>query len=182
MPNWCHNRVKFTFPNKELYKKFDTAIKDEALFSTFVPLDTETDENGQKKWDHRKAIEYWGTKWEPSDIEIDEEPLSMDDSDIEMVVTFETAWAPPIGFFERLNKNHGIFVFGMFHEPGEQVFGQCTYREHVENIDYYNYPDTPLQLDRLREKIGINQDLDDYMSCEWEQIEERWEKGSDDSL
>jgi hypothetical protein len=70
----------------------------------------------------------------------------------------------------------------MFHEPGEQVFGQCTYRESVEKIDYYNYPDTSSQLDRLRECIGINGELDDYMSCEWERIEEKWEKGSDDSL
>jgi len=179
MPNWCHNRVKFTFPNQELCQKFDTAIKDECLFSAFVPLDVE---NSEEKWDFEKAVELWGTKWEPSDVEIDEVPVSMDNSDIEMNISFETAWAPPIGFYERLNKNYGIFIFAMFCERGEQVFGQCTYRESVEKIDYYNYPNTYLQLDRLREIIGINGDLDTYMYSEWEILEDRWEKKSDDSL
>jgi hypothetical protein len=182
MPNWCHNHVKFAFPSQELYQKFDSAIKDECLFSTFVPLEIDVDEKGQEKWDYRKAIEFWGTKWEPSDIKIEDSPVTMDDSDIELVLTFETAWAPPVGFYERLNKNHGIFVFGMFHEPGEQVFGRCTYRESVEKIDYYNYPETPTQLDRIREVIGINRDLDSYMSIEWERIEERWAEDSDEDL
>ena len=182
MPNWCNNHAKFTFPNRDLYQKFDIAIKDGCLFSTFVPLEPETNDKGEEKWDYRKAIEYWGTKWEPSDIIIEELPVSMDDNDFEMVIAFETAWAPPIGFYERLNKNHGIFVFGMFHELGERVFGQCTYRESVEKIDYYNYPDAPSQLHRLRQCIGINRDLDNYMSMEWERLEEMWEKGSDDSF
>jgi hypothetical protein len=178
MPNWCHNRAIFTFPNQELCQKFETAIKDECLFSVFVPLDVE---NSEEKWDFEKAVELWGTKWEPSEMNIHEVPVSMDNSDIEMNISFETAWAPPIGFYERLNKNYGIFVFAMFHEAGEQVFGQCVYRETVEKIDYHNYPNTHLQLDRLREIIGINGDLDDYMSCEWEILEEKWEKESEDS-
>lgn len=177
MPNWCHNQAKIIFPNKELHQKFDTAIKDDCLFSTFVPLDIE-----EGKWDLEKAIELWGTKWESSDIRIEEVPLTMDNSDIEMNISFETAWAPPIGFYERLNKNYGIFVFAMFHEAGEQVFGKCTYKEDLEKIDYHNYPNTYLQLDRIRERIGINGELDEYMSCEWEILEDRWEKRSEDSL
>jgi hypothetical protein len=177
MPNWCHNRAKIIFPNQDLYQKFDTAIKDECLFSAFVQLDL-----GDDKWDVEKAIELWGTKWEPSDIRIEEVPLTMDNSDIEMNISFETAWAPPIGFYERLNKNYGIFVFAMFHEAGEHVFGKCTYKEDIEKINYHNYPNTHLQLDRLREFIGINGDLDEYMSCEWERLEDRWEKRSEDSL
>ena len=179
MPNWCQNRAIFTFPNQEIRQKFETAIKDEYLFSAFVPLDINS---GDEKWDLEKAIELWGTKWEPSDIRIGETPVSMDNSDIELNLSFETAWAPPIGFYERLNKIYGIFVFAMFHEAGEQVFGKCIYRESVEKIDYYNYPNTYLQLDRIREIIGINGDLDTYMSSEWEVLEEKWEKRSEDSF
>jgi hypothetical protein len=179
MPNWCHNRAKITFPNKELHQKFEIAIKDGCLFSAFVPLDLGT---GDDKWDLEKAVELWGTKWEPSEIKTEEVPVSMDDSDIELNISFETAWAPPIGFYERLNKNYGVFVFAMFHEGGEQVFGQCIYRASVEKIDYHNYPNTHLQLDRIRERIGINGDLDDYMSYEWERLEDQLEKRSEDSL
>lgn len=177
MPNWCHNRAKLTFPNQELRQNFEIAIKGECLFSTFVPLDLE-----EEKWDLEKAVELWGTKWEPGEIQIEEVPPSIDNNDIERIITFETAWAPPIGFYERLNKNYGIFVLAMFHEAGEQVFGQCVYRDSIEKIDYHNYPNTHLQLDRIRERIGINGELDEYMSCEWEILEERWEKRSEDSL
>jgi len=70
MPNWCHNSAKFVFPNRELYDKFNLAISDECVFSTFVPLGLGMDVNGLELWDFSLAIEKWGTKTDPSEWEI----------------------------------------------------------------------------------------------------------------
>ncbi len=181
MPNWCQNKVVFTFPDRDAYNKFSTALTDGCLFSTFVPLELENGEL-EDKMEFSRTIELWGTKWEPSEIKIEDVPVTMDNNDPEIEAVFETVWAPPLGFFERLNLNYGIFVSAMFYEPGEQIFGKCIYKNATEKNKYYNYPNSFKQLDSLRKTIGINGDLDVYMNAEWKKLEDKWERGSDDSF
>lgn len=182
MPNWCGNQAVLTFPSKELHDLFLNSVSDANIFSTFAPLNLGEDENGSSRWEFSKAIEVWGTKCEPLDvvvIESSEQP----DENWRVRVSFDTAWAPPIGVYERLNKNHGILVKAYFHESGEEVFGMCTYNGDVENNKYYNYPRSAPQLFSLRECIGINGELDAYMFSEWTRLETRWsEHNSDDSF
>lgn len=185
MPNLCYNQAKFVFPNEELKSVFLLAIKDECLFSTFVPLsDGETNSN----------IEKWGTKWEPTEFAIIENKILPDffiDETIEtyieekksMEIVFETAWCPPVGFYENINKIHGILVEAFFYESGEEVFGMSVYNNLDHNNKYYNYPRNKKQLDEIREHIGINSDLDEFMYSVWDMLTNKWDEcNSDDSF
>ena len=69
MPNWCHNLATFTCPSKEIYDKLLLSMKNDNWFEIFAPLGLDKDEfeNG---WDYIVAIEKWGTKWSPCDLEI----------------------------------------------------------------------------------------------------------------
>jgi hypothetical protein len=174
MPNWCRNSAKFIFPNLELYDKFNLAILDKCVFSTFVPLGLGRDPKGLEVWDFSLAIEKWGTKSDPSEWEIIEPPVSMDQEEITIQVEFDTAWAPPIGFYESIKKTHGIYTIAYFHESGEHVFGSCIYNEDIDKNRYYNYPLNATQLLSLRAVIGINGELDVFMFSEWNYLEEMW--------
>lgn len=183
MPNWCYNHAKFDLPSQEIYDKFILAIKDKCLFETFVPLDLCVDENGVKKWDISKTIEKWGTKWEPSEFDFVEKSSSSKDGEFTIYTTFDTAWAPPVGFYENINKKHGIFVEARFHESGEAVFGSCVYNKSIEENKYHNYPCNKNKLKEIREHIGINSDLDEFMYSEWEYLADYWEDNeSDDDM
>jgi hypothetical protein len=165
MPNWCFNLAEFTFPDKETYDKFILAIRDESLFATFAPLELDKD----KTWSLEKAVEKWGTKWEPTEWQTLERDI---DDSIIMAATFDTAWAPPIGFYETLNTVHNIHVNAMFYEGGEEVFGKCIYDETNEKNIYYNYPRNARQLRDII--LEIDEELDSFMSCEWDRLLEMW--------
>jgi hypothetical protein len=184
MPNWCRNKTTFTFPTNRVRDLFFKSIADEKLFSTFAPLNLGEDENGEEKWEFTKAIEVWGTKCEPLDVIIHRENIQENvDSELIACISFDTAWAPPTGLYERMNKNHGISIMGFFSEPGEEVFGTCIYIGDIEKNKYYNYPRNITQLQSIREYIGIDSELDLYMSSEWEYLENRWkDRDSCDSL
>ena len=164
MPNWCFNCAEFKFPNNELYNKFIEAIKTKNLFSTFAELPCGKDENGEYNWDFQFAIECWGTKWEPEEIYYNEgvETLTISAS-------FDTAWAPPLQFYEKLNKTYGICVVAQFYESGVEMFGSwdCT-----GGAQYYDYPLNKEELDEMK-KI-LPSDLNTFMESEWENLEELW--------
>jgi hypothetical protein len=184
MPNWCYNVTTFTFPDKEIREKFISAIKSCYLFATFVPLELGFDSSGKDNWNISTAIEKWGTKWEPDQMEIfDENSLSEKKGDLILHTSFDTAWAPPIGFYESINKNHHIETNSYFYEPGEEVFGYCNFDNSTEVIKYYNYPRNSSQLNILRAEIGINSELDKFMHCEWYRLEQLWDEyDSEDSI
>ena len=177
MPNWCFNHSEFTFPDKETYNKFILAVRDESLFATFAPLSSDPNPT----WSLEKAVEKWGTKWEPTEWQNVEPTPFIEDSEYFLRATFNTAWAPPIGFYETLNTVHKVRVNAMFYEGGEEVFGKCIYDETDEKNIYYNYPRNARQLRDII--LEIDEELDDFMSCEWDRMLEMWaEKSDEDSI
>jgi hypothetical protein len=176
MPNWCFNHAEFAFPDKETYNKFILAVLDESLFATFAPLELDSD----KTWSIEKAVEKWGTKWEPSEWQNVEPTPFIESPEYIIIANFDTAWAPPIGFYECLMNDHNIQVNAMFHEGGEEIFGKCVYNEIISKNTYFNYPRSESQLFRVRQDIGINGELDSFMSCEWDRLLEIWEEKSDE--
>ena len=173
MPNWCENDVTFRFPNEEFRDLLLIAVQKNEIFTTFAPLNLGTDERGLPNWKLSVAIEIWGTKTEPHDVIISEV------TDLTVSLKFDTPWAPPIGVYEKMNKNYDIKVTGNFREPGEEVFGTCIYDGEVEKNKYYNYPRNKRQLYEVRDTIDPA--LDDYMETEWERLENHWAaRNSDD--
>ena len=123
MPNWCDNQVTITGPNSVIDKieKIVNEEKDgDGLLNFFHPMpkqlkDTTSPSSSADKpqpmiegfdnwYDWR--CENWSTKWEVNEFYgVDRQHLndSLDESTISF--GFSSAWAPPIGAYERFIMN-----------------------------------------------------------------------------
>jgi hypothetical protein len=166
MPNWCNNSLQLTAASKEEaeelsihLKKLNEDVKDgekePTFFGFFVP-ETWDEEN----W-YWSRVEAWGTKWD----------ASMHDwawiDDTTVVLTFDTAWSPPIATYEAMAEQ-GWGVSATYNEPG-----MCFVGSWVDGEDeHYDYADCET-AEAVRELIGDDLD-DEYGISEWmeEMIEE----------
>jgi hypothetical protein len=160
MPNWCSNSLQLTAASKEEadelsihLKKLNEDVKDgekePTFFGFFVP-ETWDDEN----W-YWSRVEAWGTKWD----------ASMHDwhwvDDLTVVMTFDTAWSPPIATYEAMSEQ-GWGVSATYYEPGMCFVGSWQDDGEDEHYDYAEC-ETPEAVIEL-----IGKDLDDeYGISEW---------------
>jgi hypothetical protein len=113
MPNWCSCEVEIKGDREAIDKLLLNAKKDDKVFSLeklFPMPDTETD------W-YNWNINNWGTKWDLSDVRIDDNGESVD-------LKFESAWSPPINAFEKISIDYPNIHFKMTYvEEGNDFFG-----------------------------------------------------------
>lgn len=129
MPNWCMNRAKFT-NNKETIDKIAEAANGEGFFRTFVPAEK----------DVFLQTEAWGTKWDLNREDITIEYA--DDSTIDL--SFDTAWCPPINFYEKFREKFGGEIQATFFEPGVDIIGEYN---NGEVSDYSLSDELPESLE-----------------------------------
>jgi hypothetical protein len=135
MPNWCMNRVVLSHPDSKQIDKAHRAIKKNRLFQSFHPCPralTNTmsgfhadpvrreaherkqkrnmDKYGFKDW-YGWRLAKWDTKWDICHAEIQEKHKD------EITVSFDTAWSPPLAFYEKLVEL-GFSVKAFYSEPG----------------------------------------------------------------
>jgi len=160
MPNWCANSLQLTAASKEeadelsihlkkLNEDTKEGEKEPTFFGFFVP-ETWNDED----W-YWNRVEAWGTKWD----------ASMHDwswvDDTTVVLTFDTAWSPPIAAYEAMVEQ-GWLVSATYHEPGMCFVGSWNDEAGSEHYDYAEY-DTPEEV-----RNYISKDLDDeYGISDW---------------
>mgnify|MGYP003346008622 CR=1 FL=1 len=179
MPNWCSNSITLRHADSAM---IDRVIKgQEGLLMEFLPTPKELTETvagfmgedkraaheaqqraniekyGYKDW-YDWNVANWGTKW---DVSLD----SINRVDANTVqASFESAWAPPTGAYERLMEL-GFEIEAFYYEPGMCFVGKWDNGED----DYYEYSgmnstqiaDTlPVVLD---EAFGISES-----AAEWE--------------
>jgi hypothetical protein len=119
MPNWCANTVTIKHSDPKMIARVRDAFEQERLCNDFLP-----NPNGEWTWEH--SVNTWGTKWEIAG-EID----SIEDG---VVLTFDSAWAPPIGLYEKL-YTLGYEVTARYYEPGIAFAG--TYENGTDEcFDY----------------------------------------------
>ena len=71
------------------------------------------------KWDYAWCIKNWGTKWSPSGVHLD--PTEGDEY---LIYTFDTAWGPPTGIFEHLDKEFPtLHISWFYNEEGVEFAG-----------------------------------------------------------
>ena len=121
MPNWCENKLVVRGKEKDM-AKFLKVINDKATLSdtnrlqdilnAFIPIPS--DESDLYNW----HIDNWGTKW---DVECYEE-ARIDDDHVEF--SFDSAWAPPVAWLEKVAKKHPKLKFALkYDEPGMCFMG-----------------------------------------------------------
>lgn len=152
MPNWCDNSIELQHDNPSMIAKAAQALKDGRFFSEFAPcpqdlLDTVSGFHG-KGTPEQIALEKqqqenikthgfsdwyswnnanWGTKWEAC------EPKVTQHSDNFITASFNTAWGPPLPFYDKL-KDLGFTIKGYYYEPGMAFCGLWDDGED----DYYS--------------------------------------------
>jgi len=168
MPNWCYNSATLICSSKEIYDKLLQSMKDGNWFDTFVPLGLENNE-----YKYELACEMWGTKWSPTDVTINNE----DEENFTIDVSFETAWAPPIGVYKTMNEKYSIYTTAFYCELGCEFYGKCVYSDSEQINECFDLPKNQEELLELQKKISS--ELNDYMMSTWEYLEEQWETVSE---
>jgi hypothetical protein len=120
MPNHCYNFIEVLHhDDPAIIKRLKECLEREyqVFFEEFVPCPEGVERNA-----------YWGTKWDVYDVVIEEF------SENSMSLTFNTAWAPPTGAYQKL-KEMGFTIRALFVEPGTDF---CGYWHDGKDIVYEN--------------------------------------------
>ena len=181
MPNWCNNSVEIYHEDPAMIERVRKAFNDGALLNEFIPVpeslhivagsvpvaeeaehkakeQANRDTHGYTNW-YDFCVNEWGTKW---DIGADGNPAQ--DIPGGLMLGFDSAWAPPIGAYEKLTEQ-GFRIRAMYYEGGMAFAG--IWEDGSD--DYYEYggldskgiADTlPVELD---EAFGISES-----AAEWE--------------
>lgn len=136
MPNYCANRVTLTHTDATQLEQVRTGWKT-GLFYSILPCDpTVADQRNR-----------WGTKWDVSEAD----GSMHDDGDV-ITLTFDTAWCPPIEFYDHL-VSLGFGVDATYYEPGMEFYGY--YFDGSDDCnDYNSIDDIP---DDIIEEYGIEE-------------------------
>ncbi len=137
MPNWCNNWTHFRTNDRAQAERMIAAFENKQLFQEFVPCPDELnnvdspnrdeehanaliEKYGHSSW-YSWRVENWGTKW---DTEATLDPEIQEDGEGEFLisVSFDTAWSPPIAFYEAMAKQ-GWNITGYYVEWGMNFCG-----------------------------------------------------------
>lgn len=155
MPNWNNNAVTISHEDPAQIARVVKAYNESRLFNEFYPVPEElrdpasTTYGGENKEEQDQlresllakygyeswydwCISNWGCKW---DANIDDgiEPM-VSPGGLEVSLSFDTAWAPPIGWYDRMTED-GFSIDACYYEPGMSFCGRWT---SDSGDDYYN--------------------------------------------
>jgi hypothetical protein len=160
------NKLTVTHEDKSMLDKFEKAYRNDWTIETFYPTPRDPsdptmmmgenkamskDDNVNNNW-YLWRVANWGTKW---DIGCGDgyglEPTRVDN---ELSITFDSAWSPPLGFYERLVVL-GFDVQASYFEPGMSFAGIW----HNGTDDSYegNWNDFP---ESLRDEFSMHEYYD----------------------
>jgi len=132
MPNYCSNQMVINNPNEDVRALIREAVASGEFFASLFPVEEMTDEVCEGLYDddevgykmasdmvshYGKQIVGWGTKWDAESIEVDEH-------EDKVVLSFITAYSPPIPFYERMRKEHGWSIQASYDEGGMDFAGK----------------------------------------------------------
>ena len=199
MPNWCMNTVEFEGTPEQI-KQVKDAIQKDALFGTLCPMPEsvfrgdlgqeerkDCEDKGIDNW-YDWSVSNWGTKWEASDLHMDDE--GQYDDCAHVTVSFSTAWSPPVNFYETLyeNMNYDCDDLGdpqfkiraTYYEPGCDFIGiwengddRC-YTASSEDDDFFENDEDGQWLDG---HYNILEQREEDRAEELEEVQEWYEDG-----
>lgn len=158
MPNWCYNTLSVSHENPEMISKLVDAAKNDSLFDAFVPMPEElrnttapspTNEElvakyGASDW-YSWSCNNWGTKWDCSDADAS----TVDGKSA--TVFFNTAWSPPIPFYDALVQM-GFSVEATYTEEGMGFAGHYENGEDYEvSLDFDK--DSQAWIDSIEDEV-----------------------------
>ena len=148
MPNWCLNNATITHDDPAKLTELVDAYKRGEAIEHFLP--TPKDENGEldEEW-YDWRVTNWGTKWDVGGEHAFCERMVTADNTV--VLSFDSAWSPPLGFYERLHTL-GFGIRASYFEPG-----MCFCGDWIDGMDNYyegdwqDFPDHLIQEYNMEE-------------------------------
>jgi hypothetical protein len=141
MPNWCHNKLTITGPEKEVAAFKQQAgghspwltpeeLKNDPLvvlnFHSLVPVPEEVLKSDDNDAGYSWVKENWGCKWGAANSTIVDEWAGY------IQYEFDTAWSPPMEFVESVAKSRSNLVFILeYEEPGMRFKGLAKFQGEV---------------------------------------------------
>lgn len=130
MPNWCLNKLTVSHSDQAAMDRFVSAYNKGNLCQEFLPRPNDIG-SGWYDW----CTQNWGTKW---DVGADEGTEREEFHGLKATVvgneaccSFDSAWAPPVGLYEKLDEL-GYKVHASYFEPG-----MCFCGVWVDGYDNY---------------------------------------------
>ena len=189
MPNWCDNNLFLKHDNPEMIQRAEDAFNKGRLMTEFLPCPKELTETiagfcgagtyeqellefkeklnlkwfGSSNW-YDWNISNWGTKW---DVGIEcggGSGQATRESDNELILSFMSAWSPPIEFYAKLEEL-GFEVIAYYYESG------CAFCGRYENgyDECYNIDgNSKWVIDNIPEYIDQEMGISEGMEC-WEE-------------
>jgi len=77
---------------------------------------------GEADW-YQWSVNNWGTKWDFG-ADADYDAITVDEGSNEVMISFDTAWSPPIGFYQEMEDEHGFHIKATYFEPGMGFVGE----------------------------------------------------------
>lgn len=71
------------------------------LFEEFVPF-PKKDDGSKGEWDYHWAVNNWGTKWDVQTNDGGGDATVVEDRPKKIAINFDTAWCPPIEFYDKM--------------------------------------------------------------------------------
>ena len=179
MPNYCQNYVTFSHPDPLMIERIIQASDHDngkGLFMEFFPTPQKlmestspspfAEENmkefGYEDWYHWN-VDNWGTKWNTYPDDVDKI------SENEVHLCFDTAWAPPLAFYEKM-ESLGFTIDALYHEPGVGFAGLWNDEFGAETFEYdFNDPDWSKNMP-AEVKDLLEVEYEDYMA--WKELNE----------
>ena len=149
MPNWCLNKLTVSHTDKAAMDRFVAAYNKGTLCNEFIPKPKDIGD-GWYDW----CIENWGTKWDVGADEGTEKEERYglkatvvpwnDKNTVEASCSFDSAWSPPIGLYNKLVEL-GYDVHASYFEPGMAFCG--VFHNGMDNcIRYSSKNDIPVGI------------------------------------
>ena len=123
MPNWCNNVLYLKHKDRKMIERAETALSEDRFFTEFDPLEP-----------NESAVDIWGTKWDEKTNMVEIE--NMNDNSVQILSFFDTAWNPPIKFYEKLVNDFDFDVKAYFYEPGQQFYGRFSNDNGFDIFEY----------------------------------------------
>jgi len=160
MPNWCMNNATITGPIEKL-NAIVAGIKQDKMLETMVPIG---------EWDYGTAVDNWGTKWDPQDVD-----WEIDEANQTLSLNFDSAWGPPVtAYINYVEDNEDVTIEASYYEPGMCFIGEYDSETELDQSYEIDFEDDDWADD-------IPQDLIDTwgLDVEYENWKE-WQEDDDD--
>jgi hypothetical protein len=170
MPNWCNNNITISGPAETIRQLWDDAQNSHRWTEIVDGKEVEKIGFGLLEamapigdWEYETAVETWGTKWDISNEGL--EIIEHGDGTAEITGWFDSAWAPPIGAYEKfLDDMDNCEISASYYEMGMDFAGFWNgEEEHLDDLhEEYKQPvDERSDLfNRLDEEWGLSENYE----------------------